>query len=52
MKTLHIVLWPLIEFCFRAFESYNCIIDYLVKPITKDRFEKTILKVNAIGSNG
>jgi DNA-binding LytR/AlgR family response regulator len=37
------------NFAFEAFE-YNCIIDYLVKPITKDRFEKTILKVNAIGN--
>ena len=35
------------NFAIEAFE-YDCIIDYLVKPITKDRFEKAIHKVNSI----
>jgi DNA-binding LytR/AlgR family response regulator len=34
------------NFAFEAFE-YDCIIDYLVKPITKDRFLKAIQKVKA-----
>jgi len=31
------------QFAIDAFE-YDCIVDYLVKPITKDRFNKAILK--------
>ncbi|WP_029268502.1 LytTR family DNA-binding domain-containing protein [Flavobacterium sp. KJJ] len=35
------------DFAIEAFE-YECIVDYLVKPITKDRFEKAIQKVMAM----
>ncbi|MEN2399328.1 LytTR family DNA-binding domain-containing protein [Flavobacterium sp. MC2016-06] len=35
------------DFAIEAFE-YECIVDYLVKPITEDRFLKAIQKVNAI----
>ena len=35
------------DFAIEAFE-YECIVDYLVKPITKDRFEKAIQKANAM----
>ena len=35
------------DFAIEAFE-YECIVDYLVKPITRDRFQKAIQKVNAI----
>ncbi|MBF4494516.1 response regulator transcription factor [Flavobacterium sp. JLP] len=35
------------DFAIEAFE-YDCIVDYIVKPITKDRFEKAIQKVIAI----
>ena len=35
------------DFAIEAFE-YECIVDYLVKPITQDRFLKAIQKVNAI----
>jgi two-component system response regulator LytT len=35
------------NFAIEAFE-YECIVDYLVKPITVDRFQKAIQKVNAI----
>jgi two-component system, LytTR family, response regulator LytT len=31
------------NFAIQAFE-YDCIVDYLVKPITKERFQKAILK--------
>jgi two-component system response regulator LytT len=34
------------NFAIEAFE-YECIVDYLVKPITEDRFQKAILKTNA-----
>jgi DNA-binding LytR/AlgR family response regulator len=34
------------NFAFEAFE-YECIVDYLVKPITKDRFEKSIQKLKS-----
>ncbi len=34
------------NFAIDAFE-YECIVDYLVKPITQERFEKAILKANA-----
>jgi two-component system response regulator LytT len=37
------------NFAIEAFE-YECIIDYLVKPITEDRFQKAIQKANAIPS--
>ncbi|PCI33740.1 MAG: DNA-binding response regulator [Flavobacteriaceae bacterium] len=33
------------QFAIDAFE-YDCIVDYLVKPITKDRFNKAILKAS------
>ena len=35
------------DFAIEAFE-YECIVDYLVKPITRDRFQKAIQKVNSI----
>ncbi|NHM07420.1 response regulator transcription factor [Flavobacterium sp. CYK-4] len=34
------------NFAIEAFE-YECIVDYLVKPITEDRFQKAIQKANA-----
>lgn len=34
------------NFAFEAFE-YECIVDYLVKPITKDRFDKSIQKLKS-----
>lgn len=33
------------NFAIQAFE-YDCIVDYLVKPITKERFQKAIQKAN------
>ncbi|WP_298884593.1 LytTR family DNA-binding domain-containing protein [uncultured Polaribacter sp.] len=33
------------NFALQAFE-YECVIDYLVKPITKDRFDKSLLKLS------
>ncbi|WKL49610.1 LytTR family DNA-binding domain-containing protein [Flavobacterium pectinovorum] len=38
------------NFAIEAFE-YECIIDYLVKPINEDRFQKAIQKANAIPSS-
>jgi len=41
------------NFAIEAFE-YNCIVDYLVKPVTQERFEKAILKAksfNAVNVN-
>ncbi|OXA72007.1 DNA-binding response regulator [Flavobacterium aquidurense] len=35
------------NFAIEAFE-YDCIVDYLVKPITEDRFQKAIQKANAM----
>lgn len=35
------------NFAIEAFE-YDCIIDYLVKPITEERFEKTINKIKYV----
>ncbi len=35
------------NFAIQAFE-YDCIFDYLVKPITLDRFQKAILKAEAL----
>tara|TARA_R110001632_G_scaffold64960_2_gene154201 strand:+ start:1189 stop:1899 length:711 start_codon:yes stop_codon:yes gene_type:complete len=34
------------NFAIQAFE-YDCIVDYLVKPITKERFKKAIQKANS-----
>ena len=34
------------NFAIQAFE-YDCIVDYLVKPITPERFEKAIVKANS-----
>ena len=34
------------NFAIQAFE-YDCIVDYLVKPITQERFDKAIQKANA-----
>ena len=34
------------NFAFEAFE-YDCIVDYLVKPISEDRFQKAIQKANS-----
>ena len=33
------------NFALEAFE-YECVVDYLVKPITKERFEKSLLKLS------
>jgi two-component system response regulator LytT len=38
------------NFAIDAFE-YDCIVDYLVKPITKDRFQKAVQKVKAFRTN-
>jgi two-component system response regulator LytT len=41
------------NFAIEAFE-YNCIVDYLVKPVTQERFDKAILKAksfNVVSSN-
>lgn len=38
------------NFAIEAFE-YDCIIDYLIKPITKERFQKAVLKLNAADIN-
>lgn len=35
------------NFAIDAFE-YDCIVDYLVKPITEERFEKAMLKLNEL----
>ncbi len=35
------------NFAIQAFE-YDCIVDYLVKPITPERFQKAILKAEAV----
>jgi len=35
------------DFAIEAFE-YKCIVDYLVKPITEDRFQKAIQKANTL----
>lgn len=37
------------NFAIQAFE-YDCIVDYLVKPITPERFKKAIQKAEAVGS--
>ncbi|WP_347924024.1 LytTR family DNA-binding domain-containing protein [Pontimicrobium sp. SW4] len=37
------------KFAIQAFE-YDCIVDYLVKPITPERFQKAINKANALPS--
>lgn len=37
------------KFAIEAFE-YDCIVDYLVKPITQERFEKSIQKAEATSS--
>jgi len=34
------------NFAIEAFE-YECIVDYLVKPITEERFQKAVVKANA-----
>lgn len=38
------------NFALDAFE-YDCVVDYLVKPITKERFEKALKKLTNINSN-
>ncbi len=38
------------NFAIEAFE-YDCIVDYLVKPITEERFQKAIIKANASQNN-
>jgi two-component system response regulator LytT len=38
------------NFAIEAFE-YDCIVDYLVKPITEDRFQKAIQKASTYGTN-
>ncbi|SNR69849.1 two component transcriptional regulator, LytTR family [Maribacter sedimenticola] len=37
------------NFAIEAYE-YECIVDYLVKPITQERFDKCINKIESIGS--
>ncbi|MGB2758498.1 MAG: LytTR family DNA-binding domain-containing protein [Maribacter stanieri] len=37
------------DFAIAAYE-YECIVDYLVKPITQERFEKSIAKISSISS--
>lgn len=39
------------NFAIQAFE-YDCIVDYLVKPITRERFQKAIQKAEATSTNG
>lgn len=39
-----------VNFAIQAFE-YDCIVDYLVKPISFDRFQKSIQKSNANNNN-
>ncbi|UQD55846.1 LytTR family DNA-binding domain-containing protein [Flavobacterium sp. K5-23] len=38
------------NFAIEAFE-YKCVVDYLVKPITEDRFQKSIQKANSYKIN-
>ncbi len=38
------------NFAIDAFE-YDCIVDYIVKPITKERFDKAIHKLKSFGKN-
>jgi DNA-binding LytR/AlgR family response regulator len=35
------------NFALQAFE-YECVVDYLVKPITKERFSKSLIKLTAL----
>jgi DNA-binding LytR/AlgR family response regulator len=37
-------------FALDAF-NYNCVVDYLVKPITQERFDKSVTKVLSTGKN-
>lgn len=37
------------EFALTAFE-YDCIVDYLVKPITQERFDKAVQKAKAVAT--
>lgn len=39
------------NFALDAFE-YDCVVDYLVKPITKERFEKALNKLGKVQLNG
>ncbi|WP_299108637.1 LytTR family DNA-binding domain-containing protein [uncultured Tenacibaculum sp.] len=39
------------NFALDAFE-YDCVVDYLVKPITKERFEKALHKLDKVQING
>lgn len=38
------------NFALQAFE-YECVVDYLVKPITKERFNKSLLKLTHLEDN-
>ena len=38
------------NFALQAFE-YECVVDYLVKPITKERFSKSLLKLSHLKEN-
>ena len=38
------------NFALQAFE-YECVVDYLVKPITKERFSKSLLKLSHLEEN-
>lgn len=38
------------NFALDAFE-YDCVVDYLVKPITKERFEKALKKIDKVKTN-
>ncbi|CAL2104186.1 Two-component system response regulator [Tenacibaculum sp. 190130A14a] len=39
------------NFALDAFE-YDCVVDYLVKPITKERFQKALTKLEKVSLNG
>ena len=38
-----------INFAIEAYE-YDCIVDYLVKPITQERFEKCVIKISSLST--
>ena len=38
------------NFALAAFE-YNCVVDYLLKPITEERFKKALKKINSFSEN-
>ena len=38
------------DFAIQAFE-YDCVVDYIVKPITKERFKKSLNKIQLLKDN-